>query len=157
MLPIRSPSGTISGMLFYTITQSPLLHVAHPSQSMCVLLCPFTRSNLCHWACNFSRHHQHTSLSSRHHHDYPARHSPQADKPHFPVPPPLILTINNVEISHFSHLLMLWWDECSEFALLHKMNLHRIHFICEKSWMPLLLPLPPLFCHPSICPACWRA
>ena len=120
-------------------------------------VCPFTRSNLCHWACNFSHHHQHTSLSSRHHHDYPARHSPQADKPHLPVPPPLISTINNVEISHFSHLLMLWWDEHSEFALLHKMNLHHIRFICEKSWTPLLLPLPPLFRHPSIRPACWRA
>ena len=40
--------------------------------------------------------------------------------------------MNDDEISHFSRLSALWWDESGEFALLHKMNPHRIRFIREK-------------------------
>jgi len=40
--------------------------------------------------------------------------------------------VNDDEISHFSRLSALWWDERGEFALLHKMNPHRIRFIREK-------------------------
>ena len=119
-------------MLLHTITQSPLLHVARPSQSTRVLLCPSTRSSLRHRARNLSRHHQTTLLSSRHHHDYPAGHPPRAGEPHLPAPPPPVSTVNDAEISHFSRLSALWWDERGEFALLHKMNPHRIRFIREK-------------------------
>jgi len=40
--------------------------------------------------------------------------------------------VNDDEISHFSRLSAQWWDERGEFALLHKMNPHRIRFIREK-------------------------
>jgi 2-polyprenyl-3-methyl-5-hydroxy-6-metoxy-1,4-benzoquinol methylase len=40
--------------------------------------------------------------------------------------------VNDDEISHFSRLSAQWWDESGEFALLHKMNPHRIRFIREK-------------------------
>jgi hypothetical protein len=96
-----------------------------------VLLCSSTRSSLRHRVRNLSRHHQPTSLASRQHYDYPAGHSPRADEPHPPTPPP-ISTVNDAEVSHFSRLSALWWDERGEFALLHKMNPHRIRFIREK-------------------------
>ena len=41
-------------------------------------------------------------------------------------------TVNDAEIAHFSRLSALWWDERGEFALLHKMNPHRMRFIREK-------------------------
>ena len=41
-------------------------------------------------------------------------------------------TVNDAEIAHFSRLSDLWWDERGEFALLHKMNGHRMRFIREK-------------------------
>jgi polyprenyldihydroxybenzoate methyltransferase/3-demethylubiquinol 3-O-methyltransferase len=41
-------------------------------------------------------------------------------------------TVNDAEIAHFSRLSELWWDERGEFALLHKMNAHRMRFIREK-------------------------
>ena len=47
------------------------------------------------------------------------------EQPHFS-------TVNDAEIAHFSRLSALWWDERGEFALLHKMNAHRMRFIREK-------------------------
>jgi hypothetical protein len=64
--------------------------------------------------------------SSRRLHDHPASHLPRGDHP------PPISTVNDAEIAHFSRLSALWWDERGEFALLHKMNRHRIRFIREK-------------------------
>ncbi|KAI9440848.1 ubiquinone biosynthesis O-methyltransferase [Lactarius indigo] len=52
---------------------------------------------------------------------------------------PPFSTVNDAEIAHFSRLSALWWDERGEFALLHKMNAHRMRFIREK----LLLDPPP--------------
>jgi 2-polyprenyl-6-hydroxyphenyl methylase/3-demethylubiquinone-9 3-methyltransferase len=34
-------------------------------------------------------------------------------------------TINYVEVSHFSWLSALWWDERDDLTLLHKMNTQR--------------------------------
>ena len=45
---------------------------------------------------------------------------------------PSFSTVNDAEIAHFSRLSALWWDERGEFALLHKMNPHRMRFIREK-------------------------
>ena len=45
---------------------------------------------------------------------------------------PRTSTVNDAEIAHFSRLSALWWDERGEFALLHKMNAHRMRFIREK-------------------------
>ena len=45
---------------------------------------------------------------------------------------PSFSTVNDAEIAHFSRLSELWWDERGEFALLHKMNAHRMRFIREK-------------------------
>ncbi|KAH9057426.1 3-demethylubiquinone-9 3-methyltransferase [Lactarius vividus] len=45
---------------------------------------------------------------------------------------PPFSTVNDAEIAHFSLLSALWWDERGEFALLHKMNAHRMRFIREK-------------------------
>ncbi|KAH9044023.1 3-demethylubiquinone-9 3-methyltransferase [Lactarius hengduanensis] len=45
---------------------------------------------------------------------------------------PSFSTVNDAEIAHFSRLSALWWDERGEFALLHKMNAHRMRFIREK-------------------------
>jgi len=47
-------------------------------------------------------------------------------------PPPPVSTANKDEVAHFSRLSALWWDEDGEFALLHKMNAHRMRFIREK-------------------------
>ena len=41
-------------------------------------------------------------------------------------------TVNASEIAHFSRLSAQWWDERGEFALLHKMNPHRMQFVREK-------------------------
>jgi polyprenyldihydroxybenzoate methyltransferase/3-demethylubiquinol 3-O-methyltransferase len=41
-------------------------------------------------------------------------------------------SVSPSEISHFSRLSSLWWDEQGEFALLHKMNPIRMQFIQEK-------------------------
>jgi 2-polyprenyl-6-hydroxyphenyl methylase/3-demethylubiquinone-9 3-methyltransferase len=41
-------------------------------------------------------------------------------------------TINYVEVSHFSRLSALWWDERDDFFLLYKMNSQRRRFIREK-------------------------
>ena len=41
-------------------------------------------------------------------------------------------TINQDEISHFSKLSALWWDEQGEFQMLHRMNPTRIKFVREK-------------------------
>ena len=49
-----------------------------------------------------------------------------------PAEQPPFSTVNDAEIAHFSRLSALWWDERGEFALLHKMNPHRMRFIREK-------------------------
>jgi hypothetical protein len=67
---------------------------------------------------------------SRQIHDHPSSHLPRGDQP--PASPPPISTVNDAEIAHFSRLSALWWDERGEFALLHKMNPHRMRFIREK-------------------------
>jgi len=53
-----------------------------------------------------------------------------------------ISTVNNAEIAHFSRLSRLWWDEQGEFALLHKMNAHRMRFIREKLLLASTLSHP---------------
>ncbi|KAI9509127.1 S-adenosyl-L-methionine-dependent methyltransferase [Russula earlei] len=65
---------------------------------------------------------------SRQLHDRPATDAPPATD----QPPPPVSTINDDEVAHFSRLSALWWDEQGEFALLHKMNAHRMRFIREK-------------------------
>ncbi|KAI0000829.1 S-adenosyl-L-methionine-dependent methyltransferase [Russula compacta] len=69
----------------------------------------------------------HTSPPPGQHHDYPSVDTPRRDQPPSPIS-----TINDAEISHFSRLSTQWWDERGEFALLHKMNPHRMRFIREK-------------------------
>ncbi|KAI0047158.1 ubiquinone biosynthesis O-methyltransferase [Auriscalpium vulgare] len=41
-------------------------------------------------------------------------------------------TVNAAEIAHFSRLSSLWWDEHGEFAMLHRMNPHRVDFVRAK-------------------------
>ncbi|KAF8555960.1 ubiquinone biosynthesis O-methyltransferase [Imleria badia] len=41
-------------------------------------------------------------------------------------------SVNADEITHFSRLSSLWWDERGEFALIHRMNPPRVQFIREK-------------------------
>jgi 2-polyprenyl-6-hydroxyphenyl methylase/3-demethylubiquinone-9 3-methyltransferase len=41
-------------------------------------------------------------------------------------------TVNPSEISHFSRLSSLWWDEQGEFKFLHRMNPVRMQFVREK-------------------------
>ena len=60
---------------------------------------------------------------------------------------PPFSTVNDAEIAHFSRLSELWWDEHGEFALLHKMNAHRMHFIRET------LLLEPASSPPDAIPA----
>ena len=117
--------------MLHTLTQIPLLRIARPSHSTLVQLCPPTSASLHHQARDINhRHHQ--PASRRQQHDYPAGdHHPRGDQPQ-PQPPPPISTVNDAEVSHFSRLSALWWDERGEFALLHKMNPHRIRFIREK-------------------------
>ena len=101
------------------------------SQSKFVLSCPPIKASLRHRARKINRYRP-TSLASRHQHNYTAlgQHI-RGDQPH-PLPPPSTSTVNDDEISHFSRLSAQWWDERGEFALLHKMNPHRIRFIREK-------------------------
>jgi polyprenyldihydroxybenzoate methyltransferase / 3-demethylubiquinol 3-O-methyltransferase len=117
--------------MLHTLTQIPLLRIARPSHSTLVQLCPSTSASLHHQARDINhRHHQ--PASRRQQHDYLAGdHHPRGDQPQ-PPPPPPISTVNDAEVSHFSRLSALWWDERGEFALLHKMNPHRIRFIREK-------------------------
>jgi hypothetical protein len=111
----------------HTITQ----HIARP-QSKFVLFRPSISASLRHRARKINRHHP-TSPASRQQHNYPGLgQHPPGDRPPQPPPPPPISTVNDDEISHFSRLSALWWDERGEFALLHKMNPHRIRFIREK-------------------------
>jgi hypothetical protein len=111
--------------MLHTVTQIPLLHIARPSHPTLVQLCPSTSTSLRNQARNINRR---QLASRRQQHDY---HYPRGDQPPAQPPPP-ISTINNAEVSHFSRLSALWWDERGEFALLHKMNPHRIRFIREK-------------------------
>jgi hypothetical protein len=112
---------------FHTITQ----HIAR-SQYKFVLLRPSISASLRHRACIINRHHP-TSPAPRQYHNYPGvGQHPRGDRPQPPPPPPSISTVNDDEISHFSRLSAQWWDEHGEFALLHKMNPHRIRFIREK-------------------------
>jgi hypothetical protein len=101
--------------MFYTIT-------TRPSQSTLVPLRLSTSANLRYYSRKINHHHLRTLTASRHH--------ARGDQPL--APPPPISTVNDDEISHFSRLSALWWDERGEFALLHKMNPHRIRFIREK-------------------------
>ena len=106
------------------------------SQSKFVLSCPPIKASLRHRARKINRNHP-TSLASesRHQHNYTAlRQHTRGDQPHPPppLPPPSTSTVNDDEISHFSRLSAQWWDERGEFALLHKMNPHRMRFIREK-------------------------
>lgn len=64
---------------------------------------------------------------------------------------PPFSTVNDAEIAHFSRLSALWWDERGEFALLHKMNAHRMRFIREK------LLLEPVSSPPDAAVAAARA
>lgn len=74
--------------------------------------------------------HRPTSPASRQHYNTPGLDQhPRGDQLQ---PPPSNSTVNDDEISHFSRLSAQWWDERGEFALLHKMNPHRIRFIREK-------------------------
>jgi len=112
--------------MFHTTTQHIVLsHSLRPS----------IRANLRHRARKIIRRYP-TSPALRQQHNYPGlgQHLP-GDRPQPPPPPPSppsISTVNDDEISHFSRLSALWWDESGEFALLHKMNPHRIRFIREK-------------------------
>jgi hypothetical protein len=118
--------------MLYTVTHIPLLRIARPSHSL-VQLCPSTSASLRHQARNINhrRHPSSSPASRRQQHDYLAgHHHPRGGDQ--PQPPPPISTVNDAEVSHFSRLSALWWDERGEFALLHKMNPHRIRFIREK-------------------------
>jgi hypothetical protein len=123
--------------MFHTITQ----HIVR-SQYKFILLRPSTSASLRHRARTINRHRP-TSPASRQQHNYPGlgRHPRGDQPPQPPPPPPSISTVNDDEISHFSRLSALWWDERGEFALLHKMNPHRIRFIREK--IPEVLQTQP--------------
>lgn len=45
---------------------------------------------------------------------------------------PATNTISPTEIAHFSALAAHWWDPTGEFALLHRMNPARIHFVRDS-------------------------
>lgn len=109
--------------MFRSITINNLLRIAPSRQSIVVALRVYKNTNS-------SRTHNtfyHTSPPPGQHHD-----SPPVDIPQRGQPPSPISTINDAEISHFSRLSAQWWDERGEFALLHKMNPHRMRFIREK-------------------------
>ena len=101
--------------MFHTIAQ----HIvrSHQPKSV-VLLRPSISASLRHRGQGQSRNYVSPGLEQHH--------------PHLRGDPPPISTVNDDEISHFSRLSALWWDESGEFALLHKMNPHRIRFIREK-------------------------
>lgn len=108
---------TVPNML-HTATQ----HIAR-TQSKFLLLRPSISASPRRHARKINSHHPASPASRQHLHNYPGlgQH-----------PPPPFSTVNDDEISHFSRLSALWWDESGEFALLHKMNPHRIRFIREK-------------------------
>src|SRR6266436_6782316 len=116
--------------MFHTTTHGALVHIARPRPSAPVRLRLSTNTTLRHHSRKINSHHL-TPPASRHHDNYPAGpgQHPRGDQPQ---PPPPVSTVNDDEISHFSRLSALWWDERGEFALLHKMNPHRIRFIREK-------------------------
>ena len=117
--------------MFHTTTHYTR-HIVH-HHSKFVPLRPSTSASLPHRARKTIRRHP-TSPASRQRqlHNYPLLgHHPRGEGEQ-PQPPPPISTVNDDEISHFSRLSALWWDERGEFALLHKMNPHRIRFIREK-------------------------
>ena len=107
--------------MLHPINSNALLRIAHSSQST---LLPLRASINSAHRCHAPRTFRHTSRQG---HDHPAAaaHQPAS------FPPPLS-TVNDAEIAHFSRLSALWWDERGEFALLHKMNPHRMRFIREK-------------------------
>ncbi|KAI0272947.1 S-adenosyl-L-methionine-dependent methyltransferase [Russula aff. rugulosa BPL654] len=108
--------------MLHTTTQ----HIVR-SQSKFIPLRPSISTSPRHRARKIISHHPTSPASRQLHNNYPrlGQHPP-------PPPPPPISTVNDDEISHFSRLSALWWDESGEFALLHKMNPHRIRFIREK-------------------------
>jgi hypothetical protein len=125
---LRGPRQRTFLDMIHTITQ----HIAH-SQSKFVILRPSISASLRHRAHKKNRHRP-IPPASRQYHDYPGLgQHPRGDQPlPPPPPPPSISTVNEDEISHFSRLSAQWWDERGEFALLHKMNPHRIRFIRQK-------------------------
>lgn len=121
--------------MFHATTQRTR-HIVR-SQSKFVPLRPSTSTSLPHRVRKtICRHHTSPALRQRQLHNHPVleqhpRGEGEQPQPQ-PPPPPPISTVNDDEISHFSRLSALWWDERGEFALLHKMNPHRIRFIREK-------------------------
>jgi len=115
--------------MFHTTTQ----HIVRPQPKFVLFRPSSISASLRHRARKINRHYP-TSPTSRQHHNYPGHgQHPRGDQPQSPpAPAPSISTVNDDEISHFSRLSALWWDERGEFALLHKMNPHRIRFIREK-------------------------
>ena len=111
--------------MLHTITIVPKapLCIARSSPSTLLPLRASTSAIRFRHAHNISHH---ASPPSRQLHGHPAAHHPGRDEP------PPISTVNDAEVAHFSRLSALWWDERGEFALLHKMNPHRIRFIREK-------------------------
>ena len=112
--------------MLHPVSSNALLRIAHSSQ--CTRLSLRASISTAHYrhAHNTFRH---TSPRSRQLHDHPAAHDPRDQQASSPPP---ISTVNDAEIAHFSRLSALWWDERGEFALLHKMNPHRVRFIREK-------------------------
>ena len=112
--------------MLHPVTSNALLRIAHSGQ--CILLPLRASISSAHYrhAHNIFRH---TSPPSRQLHDHLAAHNPRDQQASSPLP---ISTVNDAEIAHFSRLSALWWDERGEFALLHKMNPHRVRFIREK-------------------------
>ena len=122
----NSVATDILGM-FHTITQ----HIAR-SQSKFVRLRPSISASLRHRTRNINRHHPISPALRQQHHDNQGLGQHQHQQQQQQQQHPSISTVNDDEISHFSRLSALWWDESGEFALLHKMNPHRIRFIREK-------------------------
>lgn len=112
--------------MLHPVSPNALLRIAHSSQCTLLSLRASISSAHYHHAHNTFRH---TSPPSRQLHDHPAAHDPRDQQASSPPP---ISTVNDAEIAHFSRLSALWWDERGEFALLHKMNPHRVRFIREK-------------------------
>src|SRR6266851_3789795 len=109
--------------MLHTIVPKAPLCIARSSPSTLLPLRASTSAIRCRHAHNIFHH---ASPPSRQLHGHPAAHHPGRDEP------PPISTVNDAEVAHFSRLSALWWDERGEFALLHKMNPHRIRFIREK-------------------------
>ncbi|KAI9458394.1 3-demethylubiquinone-9 3-methyltransferase [Lactarius psammicola] len=64
---------------------------------------------------------------------------------------PPFSTVNDAEIAHFSRMSEQWWDERGEFALLHKMNAHRMRFIREKMLLESMSSPPDVAVAASTC------